>query len=355
MYREAILKATYQIEAAVAQIRFLTDSLLRSKDTQSKIVDKFLKNEAREKIAVERYLMTQPGTDKTLLLLLRLSAFFCFAGWTWLHFYWEGPYGILLWRESTFAFADRLGISWEEFVGTGAEDGLVQRWIAGTGWLYFTWSILTLTVREKSWIQMGVILCGSVLLTILAYAKYLAALSQLPMFVEHGGQILSPIILVMALTRGVRDRTTIFTATLACVLTFAGHGAYALGFYWPTPANFQGMTSIILRSDHETTIGFLRVAGALDFVVCIGLFVPFLRRSSALYATVWGFLTALARPVAGMGLDLRDWGADQFVHEAVLRAPHFLLPLFLFIVWRKSKVPESSETLVAVSPCQSAA
>lgn len=314
---------------------------------------KFPKNEAREKIAVQPYQMTRPGTDKTLLLLLRLSAFFCFAGWTWVHFYWEGPYGILLWQEPTFAFADRLGISWEEFVGTGSDDGLVQRWIAGAGWFYLTWSILTLTVREKSWIQMGVILCGSVLLTILAYAKYLAALCQLPMFVEHGGQILSPIILVMALTRGVRHRMTIFTTILACCLTFAGHGAYALGFLWPTPANFQGMTSIILRSDHETTLGFLRAAGALDFFVCIGLFVPFLRRASALYATVWGFLTAIARPVAGMSMDLRDWGADQFVHEAVLRAPHFLLPLFLWIVWSKSKAPEPSETSVTMSSGQS--
>ena len=43
--------------------------------------------------------------------------------------------------------------------------------------------------------------------------------------------------------------------------------------------------------------------------------------------------TALARPVAGMSLSLNYWGADQFLHEAVLRAPHFLIPLYLFFLW----------------------
>jgi len=282
--------------------------------------------------------------DNLLLLFLRLGGFCCFAGWAWVHFYWEGPYGILLWQDATYTLAERWGISWDEFVGSGANDGFIQKWVARIGWLYLVCSILTLTVRKKSWIQMAVLIGGSGLLIVLSYAKYLGAQRQVPMFVEHGGQMLIPVILVLALTAGVRHRATVATAVVAVIMTFAGHGFYALGYHWPTPANFYGMTSVILHVESGTASVILRVAGVLDFLVCIGLLIPSLRQAAALYAVVWGFLTAIARPVAGMSIDLNYWGADQFLHESVLRAPHFMIPLYLLFLWRGSK---ATNTLVA--------
>ena len=293
--------------------------------------------------------VNKPKLDKFLILFLRLGAFLCFAGWTWVHFYWEGPYGILLWQDATYAFANKLGISWEEFVGSGAEHGFVQQWIARMGWLYLGCTVLTITVRKNSRIQMAALLGGSGLLAILSYAKYLASQRQLPMFIEHGGQMLIPVLLVMALSLGVRHRVTVITAMVAFIMTFAGHGSYALGF-WPTPTNFYGMTSIILQVDHSTAKAFLHAAGIFDFIVCIGIFVPFLRRPAALYAAVWGFLTSIARPVAGMSLSLNYWGADQFLQEAVLRAPHFLIPLYLFPLWHKPRQAETPATIPEPTP-----
>ena len=86
--------------------------------------------------------MNKPKPDSNPIFLLRLGTFLCFAGWTWVHFYWEGPYGILLWQDATYAFAERLGVSWDAFVGTGADDGLIQKWIAWIGWLYLGCTIL---------------------------------------------------------------------------------------------------------------------------------------------------------------------------------------------------------------------
>lgn len=292
--------------------------------------------------------MTRVKPDQFLLLLLRLGGFCCFAGWTWVHFYWEAPYGILLWQDATFKLAERFGIGWGEFVGSGNNDGLVQVWLTRVGWLYLICSILTLTVRKKSWIQMAGLIGGSCLFVVLSYAKYLSAQSQLPMFIEHGGQMLIPVILVFALAKGVRHRATIITAMVAVVMIFAGHGAYALGYHWPTPVNFLGMTSIILHIESETARIILRIAGVLDLLVCIGLFIRPIRQASVLYAAVWGFLTAIARPVAGMSLGLNYWGADQYLHEAVLRAPHFILPLYLFFLWRKSEAPDTLELPTAI-------
>ena len=270
--------------------------------------------------------------DKLALACLRLGAFLCFAGWTWAHFYWEGPYGVLLWQDSTFDLATRFGISWEDFVGTGADDGFVQSWIARIWWLYLGCTLLTISVRKGAWLQISGLAVGSGLLSLLSYAAYVSAERQLPMFIEHGSQMLVPLLLVMALTLGVRHRVTVFAAIVAVIMTFAGHGSYALG-YWPTPGNFYAMTTLVLGVEYPTAQIMLRVAGVADFLVCIGICIPYIRRVSVLYATVWGFLTSIARPLAGMSWGLNYWGADQYVHEAVLRAPHFLIPLYLLVLW----------------------
>lgn len=269
-------------------------------------------------------------------LCLRLGAFLCFAGWTWCHFYWEGPYGVLLWQETTFRIATRFGISWEEFVGTGADDGLVQTWIGRIWWLYLACAVLALTVRKNNWIQKSGLVLGSGLLIVLSYAIYVTAQKQLPMFVEHGGQMLIPILLVLALTFGPEHRITVLTAIVALLMTFAGHGSYAIGL-WPTPGNYYAMTSVVLGVESATAHVILRMAGMLDYLVCVCIFVPYLRSLSTIYATVWGLLTAIARPVAGMSWGLNYWGADQFLHEAVLRAPHFLIPLYLFLIWQQRR------------------
>ncbi|QDT10436.1 hypothetical protein K239x_23920 [Planctomycetes bacterium K23_9] len=253
-----------------------------------------------------------------------------------MHYYWEAPYGVLLWQDSTFDLASRFGLSWEEFVGTGANDGVVQKWLARIWWLYLACAVLSLTVRRTSRFQISGLVLGSGLLIWLSYAKYVAAIRQPPMFIEHGGQMLIPILLVLALVFGVRHRCTTIMAMIALIMTFAGHGLYAVGA-WPTPASFSAMTTLILGVEYPTTQTLLRIAGTLDFIVCLGICFPLTRKVSAVYATAWGFLTAIARPVAGMSWQLNYWGADQYLHEAVLRAPHFLIPLYLLLIWREPK------------------
>jgi len=234
-------------------------------------------------------------------------------------------------------------VSWEAFAGTGANDGLLQKWL-GRLWIpYLVCTILCFTVTKKARFQIASLAVGGILLILLSYAKFVKAQYQLPMFIEHGGQMLMPVILIFAVSLGIRHRATVITAMIALIMTFVGHGTYALGLGWPTPANFYGMTSVILGVGQETAGLFLGIAGVLDLVVCVGIFIPKIRRASALYAVAWGLLTALARPVAGMSMDLNYWGADQFLHETVLRAPHFLIPLYLYLVWRPQQPFETSK------------
>ncbi len=270
--------------------------------------------------------------DRVLILLLRIGAFFCLAGWTWVHLYWEAPYGVLFWQDTTYELAREMGVSWDEFVGTGANDGLIQKWMGRIGWLYLACAVLTLTVRKRSWFQMTGLVLGTVMLTILSYAKYVSSQYQLPMFVEHGGQMLMPLILVFALLFGVRHRITTSMIVVGIVMTFVGHGCYAVGI-WPTPPNFYAMTIVILGVEYEAAKAFLYYVGMLDFVVCVGMFIPFLRTSTAFYATFWGLVTSIARPMAGMSWSLHYYGADHYLHEAILRTPHWILPLYLAVLW----------------------
>lgn len=277
---------------------------------------------------------SEAKTDGRLIGLLRLGAFLCFAGWTWVHFYWEGPYGALLWHDATYQFADGLGMDWDSFVGTGANDGFVQKWISRLWWPFLAFTILTLTTKRSSRAQMVCLCVGSLMLTVVSYAKYVQSHYQLPMFIEHGGQILMPVVLISGLVNGARHAATVAVAMLAVIATFVGHGCYACAI-WPTPPSFFAIIAVILGTEHEVNRNLLFIAGLADFGVCVGIFIPALRQPSTLYAACWGFLTAVARPVAGMSTELNYFGADQYVHEAILRAPHFILPLYLFLVWRR--------------------
>lgn len=263
---------------------------------------------------------------------LRASTFFCFAGWAWGHLYWEPSYTSILWSDVTFEWIQQFGYDWDDFAGTGANDGLVQRGVQGIGWLLVGGAILSLTATRTTWIQLFFLSMSSLLLSGIAISKYIKSEFELPMLIEHGGQILSPILLVMALRLGVRHRITIGTAVVAVWLTFTGHGLYAVGL-WPTPSTFIGMTRSIFGWNYEFTKLFLQTAGVLDFAVCCGMLIPVLRRPCACYAFFWGLLTAAARPVAGMCWDLNYWGADQFMHGLSCRAPHWFIPLFLFLSW----------------------
>lgn len=274
---------------------------------------------------------------------LRVSTFFCFSGWAWGHLYWEPTYSSILWSETTFEWFQKFGYTWEDFAGTGSNDGLIQKCVHCIGWLFFGASILSFSATRTSWIQLSFLSLSSVLMAAVAAAKYIKSEFEFPMLIEHGAQVLSPVLLVMALTLGMRHRATVNTAIIAILMTFAGHGLYAAGV-WPTPPTFIGMTRSIFGWDYNTTKIFLRVAGFFDFVVCCGMFIPTLRRSCALYAFFWGLMTAAARPIAGMSWDLNYWGADQFMPGLVYRSPHWFIPLFLFLYWTFAESQKAAAT-----------
>lgn len=263
---------------------------------------------------------------------LRFGVAACFAGWAWQHLRWSVPYDAILWNPDHAGWvAGLLGVSWEIYVAEVVTDRRILFFGRAVGLVLAASAVVAVTARRDSLGQLTCLGVGGAVLTLASGCLYLDAGRVLATFVEHGGQMLSPVVLILALWRGPRDRWTVGVAVLAFWSTFAGHGTFAVG-WTPTPGDFYGLVTGILGLGENAADIFLKTVGVFDFAVCVGVLVPCLRCSCLAYAAVWGLLTALARPVAGMSFGASWWGADQFLHEAVLRAPHVSLPLFLLLV-----------------------
>lgn len=97
---------------------------------------------------------------------------------------------------------------------------------------------------------------------------------------------------------------------------FLGHGYFA---FMQSP-NFVKLITGATGFSEDLAMTLLRVIGVVDFgVAFLALAYPF--RALAIYAAMWGLLTALSRPLSGM-----------HVMDFVERWPNWGIPLALFFV-----------------------
>ncbi|MEM8897929.1 MAG: hypothetical protein AAGC85_07480 [Bacteroidota bacterium] len=183
----------------------------------------------------------------------------------------------------------------------------------------------------------GLLGASTIILFIGTLGSFAAKSYQLPQLLEHSIQWSTPLIYV-CIRRQEADMGSIFLfwIKLAITFTFLGHGLYALGIP-ELPGHFVGMTASILGLTQNQATQFLTVAGILDMLVCVGIWLPSSRRISLLYAVFWGTATALARIVAHW-----DWSdmlgvTDRWLPEVLIRLPHGILPLWVWWVCSQEK------------------
>jgi len=132
-------------------------------------------------------------------------------------------------------------------------------------------------------------------------------------------------------------------AKVAVAATFTGHGLFALGWPYPTPPHFVFMTQSILGVTQETALGFLRLAGSLDLVVSVAMFLPQTSRLALAYAVFWGSLTALARPLAYVATESLLEDLHRWAMEMLWRLPHALVPGALWLQMRATTIAMATE------------
>lgn len=270
-----------------------------------------------------------------LFLLVKMAAVSVFLGRAWQHIRWDAPYRALLWDEAWMKVPVEatLGISWREYVSSNVVDAFIDGLVSATGWFYLLCALAALFIGRLGRVGRAILWIGAANLIFLAALYCKEKFLFIGQFFEYTLQWGAPAMLAIISKAPEKEWSPRFVLAVkvAIALTFTCHGLYAVGFY-PRPGNFLEMVMNILPLNETGAIHFLNTAGALDFALSIALFLPGRFPLLALaYASFWGLATSIARFWAYFHLEYWDSALLQWLHEAVMRLPHFLIPLALLL------------------------
>ncbi len=284
--------------------------------------------------------------------IVQFAAVCVFWGRAWQHLFWDAPYRTLLWDEVwmsglvEFVF----GMSWEDYVTSTPVDQGIQTSIRISGWIYAFAGLAVIFIRKLGRWSRIIIWLGFINLIFLSLLYFKERFFALGQFFEYSLQMLAPFLVLYLADKNSIGTRFVLLLKWAIVLTFTCHGLYAVGYY-PRPVHFQEMVMNILPVQERGAIQFLNVAGILDFVLSIMLFLPWKRWQmiGLGYAIFWGFFTSIARVWAFVHWDFFASGMHQWWFQTVYRFPHFLIPLVvLLMLWTASNT--DNDTAVEKSP-----
>lgn len=196
----------------------------------------------------------------------------------------------------------------------------------GFGIFYSLMAGLTLFVKAEYKRINGLYILASLSLAFLAFLYCKEKFYHVGQFVEYAIQFLLPVLFIYFL----QDRITLSKLNLllkiSIALTFSAHGMYAIGIY-PQPGNFVDMVINIFHVSESAAKAFLKIAGVLDFLLSIAIFLPRISKYALIYAVIWGGLTALARVWAHFYWSFPLQSLHQNLFETIYRLPHALIPL----------------------------
>lgn len=260
--------------------------------------------------------------------VLKIATFLLFAGRAWQHLFWDAPYRALLWDQKWMEgiiLLLREG-TWQEYVTSESADHAIQMITVGFGVFYSIMAIFTLFVSKSMKRARWLYIIATAALTFLALLYSKEKFFHIGQFFEYAIQFMLPVIFIYVITgKTERSRVGLILKT-AIALTFFSHGLYAIGAY-PRPGAFIDMVINIFHVSEAVAIQFLNIAGILDFLVAIAIFIPRLSRVALIYAIVWGGLTALARTWANFYWSFPLDSLHQNLYETLYRLPHMLVPL----------------------------
>ncbi|MFD0992415.1 DoxX-like family protein [Tenacibaculum geojense] len=276
--------------------------------------------------------------------LLKLSVFLIFIGRAWQHIFWDAPFRTFFWNESLLKpFVEKyLNISWTNYVTSPQTDAFIQTCIQANGILYAiaAFCAIIITKNNKKAVQIPIFLggLGLVFLSVLLAKEKFYHIAQ---FFEHSIQFGLPFLLLYSLHHNFEVKKLVLTLKILIAITFISHGLYAFGVY-PVPGKFIDMVINIFGCTESVAISFLYIAGILDFLLAILIFVPITAKYALMYAVLWGILTAIARIAANFYWEFPLQSLHQHVYEVVYRIPHGLTPLMVLtgivIYWKQNKL-----------------
>lgn len=273
--------------------------------------------------------------------LLKVSVFLIFLGRAWQHLFWDAPYRTFFWDESLLkpVVENWLGINWTAYVTSPNTDNFIQVFIQCNGFLYLLAAICTLLITKfnKKLFRIPIFI-GGISLVILSVLLTKEKFYHTAQFFEHSIQFGLPFVFLYTFRKNYKKSRMFFVLKVLIAVTFFSHGLYAFGAY-PVPGKFVDMVINIFGCTESFAITFLYIAGILDFILAVLLFIPKVDKYALIYAVVWGLLTACARLVANFYWEFPLQSLHQNVYQVIYRLPHGLTPLMVLtgihLYWKK--------------------
>jgi hypothetical protein len=254
-------------------------------------------------------------------IILKLSVCCLFFGRAYQHLFADAPYRVLVWDENLlYRVTHFFGIEWNTYTFYA---NLFVIWLQKIVGLFFLLSGVIVLFAEKM-PRLTRIVCkiAASWLFLLAFLYQKDHFYQIGQLLEYALQIVTPLIFIQMM----ENRISNTLVNIAIALTFSCHGLYAIGYY-AVPVTFVEMTLNVFNCTETNAKFFLKIMGILDFIASLLLFFPKTRKIGLFYCILWGFLTTLARPCAYVQFDLGMMKFLYWLSEAMIRVPHFGIPL----------------------------
>lgn len=273
------------------------------------------------------------------LYILKFCTACVFFGRAYEHIFFDAPYRSILWDEALFSpiLEKVFDKEWEAYVTNISIDEEIQNFIIGIGFFYFICGIASVLLSRKNYsILKYIVGAGALSLIFLAVLQTKSNFYHLSMFFEHSIQFGSPIALLLYFKIKHKSQAYLLFLKIIIALTFLSHGLYAVGWPYPLPGNFVTMTMNILQVSEDQANVFLLIAGCIDFLVVVLIFLPKTFKWALIYAVIWGLLTAFARIISGLTYDFSAIIFHQYLFKTIYRIPHGLVPFFTYLMIAKN-------------------
>mgnify|MGYP001582083315 CR=1 FL=1 len=274
-----------------------------------------------------------------LISLVKICAFTVFLGRAYQLYFFGAPFRAFLWDENllTPVVEGIFNYSWFEY----ATSSKVNQWIDGftkmCSYLFLAAAIVSLFWDKINYRKLKRTLIGLALLLLLSIGICIVKDRNYEylLFFELFIQFAAPILLVLDVKLTIIENKKIINALkIAIACTFIAHGLFAMGLL-NLPGYFIDMTIQILGVNESQATAFLYVAGVLDIVMSILIFVPRLSKYALVYMMLWGFATAFARLFAGYNPNFMAMSFHNSTYLVIYRASHGLLPLIVLLLEKK--------------------
>ncbi len=266
--------------------------------------------------------------------LLKVATFLIFIGRAYQYIIYGAPFRALLWDEGLLQpiVEGFFNTSWNEYATSKKVDVCIENatLINGVFLAIAAFSALLINQKNKKYLKYFIYF-GSFSLLILSALLMKDKFFHNAQFFEHAIQVVTPLVLLLVIDKKPDFLQISKVLKIIVAITFISHGLYALGYY-PIPGNFVDMTILSLGISEDNAKIFLYVAGILDIILSILIFIPRVSKYALWYAFMWGTATALARITGYFNSDLIAMSLESSLYKTIYRIPHGLIPLVIYFI-----------------------